>query len=148
MGRKLSLFGAQTGTAVDRTADYLPINDASVADASKNKSILVNELLIALRGPATALGNTGTVSLNPALGDVFTTAPSGDMTINASSALLGARVSIVVTTPDTTSRTLTFGTNFKTTGTLATGTVASKVFTISFIGDGTNLNEVSRTTAM
>jgi hypothetical protein len=62
--------------------------------------------------------------------------------------LLGARVSIVVTTANTTSRTLTFGTNFKTTGTLATGTVASKVFTISFIGDGTNLNEVSRTTAM
>lgn len=148
MGRKLSEFGAQTGSAVDRTADYIPINDASVADASKNKSILLNELLIALRGPATALGNTGTVSLDPALGDVFTTGPSGDMTINAASALIGARVSVVVTTADTTSRTLTFGTNFKTTGTLATGTVASKVFTINFIGDGTNLNEVSRTAAM
>jgi hypothetical protein len=148
MGRKISEFGVQTGTAVDRAADLIPINDVSVAVASQNKSIILNELLIALRGPATALGNTGTVSLNPALGDVFTTAPSGDMTINASSALLGSRVSIVVTTPNTTSRTLTFGTNFKTTGTLATGTVASKVFTISFIGDGTNLNETSRTTAM
>lgn len=148
MGRMISEFGAQTGSAVDRAADYIPINDDSAADSSKNKSIIINELLVALRGPASALGNTGAVSLDPALGDVFTTAPTGDMTINASSALLGARVSVVVTTANTTSRTLTFGTNFKTTGTLATGTVASKVFTISFIGDGTNLNEVSRTTAM
>jgi hypothetical protein len=148
MGRAVSGFGVQTGSAVDRTADYIPIIDASVADADKDKRLILNELLIALRGPATALGNTGTVSLNPALGDVFTTSPSGDMTINAAAALLGAKVSVVVTTPDTTSRTLTFGTSFKTAGTLATGTVASKVFTISFVGDGTNLNETSRTVAM
>jgi hypothetical protein len=144
----ISEFGAQTGSAVDRTADYIPINDVSAATASQNKSILINELLIALRGPATALGNTGTVSLDPALGDVFTTTPSGDMTINAASALLGARVSVIVTTSGTTSRTLTFGTSFKTTGTLATGTSASKVFSVNFIGDGTNLNETSRTAAM
>lgn len=148
MGEKVSDFGVQTGSAVDRANDYAPIVDVSVADASKNKRITPNELLIALRGPESALGNTGTVSLDPALGDVFTTAPTGDMTINAASGLLGSRVSVVVTTANTTSRTLTFGTDFKTTGTLATGTVASKVFTISFIGDGTNLNEVSRTTAM
>ncbi len=148
MGRTISAFGAQTGTNVDRASDYLPINDVSVAVASQNKIILLNELLIALRGPATALGNTGTVSLNPALGDVFTTGPTGDMTINASSALLGARVSIVVTTVNTTTRTLTFGTSFKSTGTLATGASSGKVFTVNFIGDGTNLNETSRTTAM
>lgn len=148
MGRKVSEFGVHTGSAVDRTADLIPINDASVAVASQNKSIILNELLIALRGPATALGNTGTVSLNPALSDVFTTAPSGDMTINAASALLGARVSVVVTTINTTPRTLTFGSNFKSTGTLSTGASSGKVFTVSFIGDGTNLNETSRTAAM
>lgn len=148
MGRKFSEFGVQTGTGVARTADYIPIVDASVADASKNKTIIFNELLIALRGPLTALGNTGTVSLDPALGNVFSTAPSGDMTINASSALLGARVSVVVTTINTTTRTLTFGTSFKSTGTLATGASSGKVFTVNFVGDGTNLNETSRTTAM
>jgi hypothetical protein len=148
MGRAVSAFGVQTGSAVDRTADYIPIIDASVADADKDKRIIINELLAALRGPATALGNTGTVSLDPTLGDVFTTAPTGDMTINAASALVGAKVSVVVTTPNTTSRTLTFGTNFKTTGTLSTGTASGKVFTVNFIGDGTNLNETSRTTAM
>lgn len=148
MGKATADFDPQTGSAVDRTVDYLVIGDPSASDASKDKIITFDEALVALRGPATALGNTGIVSLDPELGDVFTTAPSGDMTINAASALLGARVSIVVTTPDTTSRTLTFGTSFKTAGTLVTGTVASKVFTISFVGDGTNLNEVSRTAAM
>ncbi len=148
MGRKISDTGVQTGGAVDRTADLIPTVDVSVADASKNKTLTADELLIALRGPATAIGNTGTVSLDPALGDVFTTGPTGDMTINATSGLLGARVTLVITTVNTTTRTLTFGTNFKTTGTLATGASSGKVFTISFIGDGTNLNETSRTVAM
>ncbi len=148
MGRRISDFTTQTGTAVDLTADYIPINDVSASDATKNQKIIINEFKVALRGPATALGNTGTVSLNPALGDVFTTGPTGDITINASSGLLGARVSVVVTTVSTTTRTLTFGTGFKSTGTLATGASSGKVFTVNFIGDGTNLNETSRTTAM
>lgn len=148
MGRKISAFDALAGTGVDRAADYLPIIDASEPDADKNKRILIEELLIALRGPATAIGDTGTVSLDPVLGDVFTSGPTGDMTINAASGLRGARVTLVITTVNTTPRTLTFGTNFKSTGTLSTGSASGKVFTISFIGDGTNLNEVSRTTAM
>ena len=58
-------------------------------------------------------------------------------------------MTFVVTTSGTTSSfTITFGTNFKTTGTLATGTVTAKVFTVSFIGDGSNMCETSRTTAM
>ena len=56
--------------------------------------------------------------------------------------------SLVITTSGASSFVLTFGTAFKTTGTLATGTVTAKVFTINFVYDGTNFNEVSRTTAM
>jgi hypothetical protein len=44
MTRKISAFGTLLGTDVDPAADYLPINDASVADALKNKRILINEL--------------------------------------------------------------------------------------------------------
>ena len=96
----------------------------------------------------TALGATGTVSLDPTLGRVFSLTPTGGITLNAASAPAGAQVTVVLTTSGTSSFTTTFGTNFKTTGTLASGTVSGKVFTITFIGDGTNLNEVSRTTAM
>jgi hypothetical protein len=91
---------------------------------------------------------TGTVSLDPTVTETFTVTPSGAMTINAASAPSGATVVLVITTSGTSSFTLTFGTNFKTTGTLATGTVSGKVFTISFTSDGTNLNETSRTVAM
>jgi len=51
-------------------------------------------------------------------------------------------------TSGTTSYTMTFGTGFKTTGTLATGTVTAKTFVLNFISDGTSLIETSRTTAM
>jgi hypothetical protein len=91
---------------------------------------------------------SGTISLDLTLGDVFGVTPGGALTIDAASADAGSDITIVVTTSGTTSRTITFGTNFKTAGTLATGTVSGKVFTISFKGDGTNLNETCRTIAM
>jgi hypothetical protein len=96
----------------------------------------------------TALTAGSTVSVNPTLGNVFTLTPGEDETINAASCTAGQRLNIIVTTTGTTSRTLTFSTRFKVTGTLATGTTSGKVFVIEFIGDGTNYNEVSRTTAM
>lgn len=98
--------------------------------------------------PAPALAASGGATLDPSLGDVFTLTPTAGQTIDAASAPAGAHISIVVTTLGTSSFTQTFGANFKTTGTLATGIVDGKIFTISFVGDGTNLNEVSRTTAM
>jgi hypothetical protein len=55
---------------------------------------------------------------------------------------------VVVTTSGTSSFNITPTTNFKSTGALATGTSTGKVFTITFVGDGTNMNEVARTTAM
>jgi len=59
MTRKISAFGTLTGVNADVTADYIPIIDASVADASKNKKITLDELKIALgiqgRPPTTSL---------------------------------------------------------------------------------------------
>ena len=76
--------------------------------------------------------------------------PAQDETIDAvtTGAISGRAYYLVVTTSGTTSYTLTFGTAFKTTGTLATGTVTGKAFVIQFVFDGTSFNEVSRTTAM
>ena len=59
MTRKISAFGTLTGPNADPTADYIPIIDASVADASKNKRIILDELKTALglqgRPPTTSL---------------------------------------------------------------------------------------------
>lgn len=76
--------------------------------------------------------------------------PGEDETIAATTtgATAGKVYFLRVLTSGTTSRTLTFGTNFKSTGTLATGTVSAKVFVIGFLFDGTNFCETGRTTAM
>lgn len=97
------------------------------------------------------LAAAGTVSFAPASSvSCYKLTPAQAETINAETtgAVSGRFYSLVVTTSGTTSYTLTFGTAFKVTGTLATGTTSGKVFVINFLFDGTNFNEVSRTTAM
>lgn len=89
-----------------------------------------------------------TIELDPEVANVFTLTTSTNVTMTAASAPEGQLVNLLVTASGTSSRTITFSTNFKTTGTLATGTVDAKVFSLMFVGDGTNLNEVARTTAM
>ena len=96
-----------------------------------------------------ALASAATITLDSTQGSVFTHVPTQSETINATVvAPAGQVVYLVVTTSGTTSFTLTFGTNFKTTATLATGIVSAKVFTMVFISDGVNLNEIARSVAM
>jgi hypothetical protein len=90
----------------------------------------------------------GSIDLDPTLGDVFAIAPTGNATLNALSGPVNAKITLIVTTTSVSSYNLTLGTRFKSQGVLATGTTAGKTFAISFVGDGTNLIEVSRTTAM
>lgn len=109
-----------------------------------------------LNAAATANGTAAltagaTVAFAPdATTTLFTLTPGESETINATTtnAVKGRLYTVKVLTSGTSSYTLTFGTNFNTTGTLATGTVSAKVFVIQFIFDGSTFNEVSRTTAM
>lgn len=88
-----------------------------------------------------------TPALDASLASLYTLTPGEDETITATNVTAGSGATLVVTTSGTTSRTLTFGTGFKSTGTLATGTTSAKVFVLKFVGVGTSLVEVSRTTA-
>lgn len=103
-----------------------------------------------LRYATNVLDTSGVITITPAASasEVYTLGPTGDVTLNADTPTPGTRLYLIVTTVNTTSRTISFSTGFKATGSLTTGTVSGKVFVLSFIGDGTNLNEVSRTTAM
>lgn len=84
------------------------------------------------------LGTNTSVKVTPTANATYTTTvPAAGMTRR-----------ILILTTGTTSRTITFGTGFKPTATLATGTTAARVFVISFISDGTNLYEMGRTAAM
>lgn len=97
---------------------------------------------------STALDVASPSTLTASAANLFTITPTGNVTINATGLTVGRRVVLIVLTSGTNSYTITFGTNFKSTGTLATGTTSGKYFIVEFISDGTNLYEIARTTAM
>lgn len=77
---------------------------------------------------------------------VKTITPTGACTFNASGGVAGQLCTFEVTTAGTTSFVLTFGTNFRKTGTLATGTVAARFFAVTFrCINGTIWSEIART---
>jgi hypothetical protein len=60
----------------------------------------------------------------------------------------GCTAATIILTSGTASYTITFGSGFKPTATLATGTSSAKVFVINWRSDGTNMYEAGRTAAM
>jgi len=109
---------------------------------------VATRLAIGINASVAAPATTGTMTTTLTNLTVMTITPTGACTFNASGGIAGQQCSFVVTTSGTTAFVLTWGTNYKTIGTLSTGTVTAKVFTVNFVYDGTNWNEQSRTTAM
>lgn len=88
------------------------------------------------------------VTLDPTLGGLFTLVPAQTCTINAASVPVGhRRIVVELVTSGSSSFTVTFGTHFKSTGTLATGTVSGVTYHVVFDSNGTNFIESSRTVA-
>lgn len=115
----------------------ITLTDATTASFSLPVAAIPAPVVAALSG------TTGTVSLDPTTLDVATVTPSGDMTINASATTV-KRLSVIITTSGTTSRTVTFGTNFKANGTLATGSTSGKIWSVDFVSNGAAFVEFSR----
>lgn len=100
---------------------------------------------------STALTSSATIALDaaPLYGNIYTLTPAHTATINLTNPKAGKPLWLYITTSGTTSYTLTFGTNFRSAGTLATGTVDAKIFLVKFLCvDGTNFVEESRTVAL
>lgn len=93
---------------------------------------------------------TGTADLDFNLYTAVQVTPTGSTTISSSVCPpAGTFCYLIVKTTGSVSRTLTFnGSNFRTTGTLATGVNGGRTLIMSFISDGVELCEVSRTSAM
>jgi hypothetical protein len=115
---------------------------------------------IGLSSPATKLDVDGQISgkytdvgTNTAAQDLAANHVS-QVTISANTTLTttvppaGTQAIVVIVTSGATSRTVTFGSGFASTGTLATGTTADRRFVVSFVSDGTRLIECSRTVAI
>lgn len=107
------------------------IGDAGAADAS-----------------ITTLSRTGNQALDASGNSYWSIQPNGNLTLTITGGFTGQKITILVEQLHTTSRTVTFGSGFKPTGTLATGTTASRMFVMSFVHDGTNFYETSRTAAI
>lgn len=90
----------------------------------------------------------GTIALAFASKGVVQVTPNATGSFTSTVPPAGTRCTLIVLTSGTTSYTMTFGTGFKTAGTLATGTVTAKTFVFQFVSDGTTLIEASRTTAL
>jgi len=74
--------------------------------------------------------------------------PTSTRTVTTTVPRAGMRRTLILLTSGTTSYTYTFGTGFKSAGTLATGTASGKYFVLEFVSDGTYLIETRRTAAL
>src|SRR5208337_275787 len=123
-----------------------PALTGNVTTSSGSCATTVAAVPITLGGLGTSSLTAGsTVAMSFSSGTVLTLTPAQTETINASNCTAGQQTALVITTSGTTSYTLTFSTNFKTTGTLATGTTTGKVFVVNFICNGSTATEMSRT---
>lgn len=100
---------------------------------------------IRLAGTAATPATTGTMSVSTTTRRVTIT-PTGACTFNGSSGGLKDQViTFLITTSGTTSFVLTWGTNFRKIGTLATGTTSARFFAVTFLSDGAVWWELART---
>lgn len=98
-------------------------------------------------GTAATPATTGAMTVSMATA-VITITPTGACTFNASGGVAGQLVTFIITTSGTSSFVLTFGTNFRKVGTLATGTTSARFFAVTFrCVNGTIWQEISRTAA-
>jgi hypothetical protein len=96
--------------------------------------------------PTSATTGTMTVSLTT---PIITITPTGACTFNGTGGVINQICTFVITTSGTSSFVLTWGTNFQTTATLATGVTTAKTFQIMFVcTNGTTWREIARTAPM
>jgi hypothetical protein len=127
--------------------DY-PLEDSIVLPSGKLRYTPNNgfEIIAPQTGNSSATpATTGTMTV-PMDTDIKTITPTGACTFNATGGYVGRIVTFHITTNGTSSFTLTFGTNFRKTGTLATGTTSARFFSVTFrCLDGTTWTEIART---
>jgi hypothetical protein len=159
-GQKNALAGS-SGTP-GATNQYVTTQDARMSDArvpsahvhvEADTTNLVSDLAgkaptVHTHAPTYATLANGTTALALATNSTVKVTPTATATLTTTVPAAGTHCHTIILTAGTTTFTLTFGTGFKPTATLATGTTAARVFVLSWISDGTSLYEVSRTAAM
>jgi VCBS repeat-containing protein len=143
--------GIKAGAVTTSVTYILPLADATVAGSALTSDAAGNMGWIAPMSSVSAPATTGTMSIasSTSINTVVGIVPSGACTFNAPAGIAGQIMVFSITTSGTSSYNLNWNTNYKSTGTLATGTVTAKTFTVTFVcADGTTWHEISRTGAM
>jgi hypothetical protein len=136
--------------SVDILPNPVP-TDSLNAPAHSTQHTNANDAIEAIEGyllKAHAVLANGTTAMAFATNFNVRVTPTATATFTTTVPSAGIRCSLIILTSGASSYTITFGTGFRTTGTLATGTTTARYFVMDFISDGTTLTEVSRTTAM
>jgi len=152
-GADSTVPGPQGPPGEDGADGYTPIKGVDYFDGAKgDKGDPGDQGIQGVPGPGytpiyTVLPN-GTTAMAFGTNDVVKVTPTANATYTTTVPAVGMTKTLMILTSGTTSRTITFGTGFKSTGTLATGTTSGKVFVIHFTSDGVSLYESGRTAAM
>lgn len=143
--KTLFIFLAVLAGAVAQTQDsYVVVMTNSAT--GQGATVVPLKSIGSVMGKAACPATTGAMTVNMDTA-IKTITPTGNCTFNATGGTEGQTVTFFVTTSGTSSWTLTFGTNFFKTGTLATGTTTARRFTVTFRCDGTAWWEIARTAA-
>lgn len=136
-----------TGTGVPSIAvagDFPTLNQNTSGTAADLSAVL-SYAKGGISASAATSATTGTMTVNMT-SSVVTITPTGACTFNASGGVAGQILTFSITTSGVSAFVLTFGTNFRKTGTLSTGTTSARFFTVTFIClDGTTWSEIART---
>jgi hypothetical protein len=124
-----------------------PQNAPSHSAQHSNANDAIEAIQTYLLDPFAVL-TAGTTAMALATNINVQVTPNANATFTTTVPSAGLRCQLYILTSGTSSYTITFGTGFRTTGTLATGTTTARYFMLSFISDGTVLVETSRTAAM
>jgi hypothetical protein len=139
---KLSPDGSQTPAEVLRVASNGNIGIGKAPEAKLSVNGQLHGSFLNAESPA------NTTSLELGSNVLTSIVVSAAITLTTTVPPAGATAYLKIITSGATSRVVTFGAGFKAQATLATGTVTNRVFMLSFISDGTNLFETSRTTVI
>lgn len=121
---------------------------AQIPTGSTASTVALGNHTHAAVNPTYATLANGTTAMALATNNAVKVTPTATATYTTTVPPAGSVRQIIILTSGVSSFTITFGSGFKPTATLATGTTTARVFVISFVSDGTNLYEASRTVAM
>jgi hypothetical protein len=141
-------LGKWRPTAFADTGDILIMDSGVLTPTQPSFSMLTDSPSITQLRNTTITDIPSGAVIHPELGNIFTVTPAADKNFAAYTVPDCAEITLIVITSGTTSYNITFNSDFISQGTLATGTVTGKHFTVKFVAVSGKFIEVSRTAAM